>query len=248
MANEYEAAARRFNLASARYPQMAAAAERMLNEASDEFDAAQDNLRLFESYPGIPLPQYRDSAQDTSDEGITCQHCGAAAEFARTGSIDGYEITFRRCSISGDGHLTRVYSDGTLVDGVAVRYPAMGTMLDGTMTVTACGPVVRVQVPGPWAELSVADSDRLVAAVGVAQLAAVERSGGSRDMSAGRRRPAGRAAASAEAEDGKVIVWTAAGGRAISVEDADVLVDSIRVAQAGAVAQAAMFGRSVSEL
>lgn len=124
---------------------------------------------------------------ETSDEfgtepEITCHHCGAPTVFARTGSIEGYEVTFLRCEAAGDGHLTRVYSDGTLVDGVAVRYPSMGTMLDGTMTVAAFGPVVRFEFPGPQAEMTVADSDRLVEAIRAAQLAAVEQgamSGGS---------------------------------------------------------------------
>ncbi|HEV2452391.1 MAG TPA: hypothetical protein VGS62_10760 [Streptosporangiaceae bacterium] len=58
--NPYEEACERFNRASANYPKAKAESERILREANDEYDAAQDNLRQYESRPGIPLPQYRE--------------------------------------------------------------------------------------------------------------------------------------------------------------------------------------------
>jgi acyl-CoA hydrolase len=58
-ANPYEQACERFNIASANYPKAKAEAERILREASDEYDAAAANLRRYESQPGIPLPEYR---------------------------------------------------------------------------------------------------------------------------------------------------------------------------------------------
>lgn len=116
---------------------------------------------------------------ETSDEfgtepEITCQHCGAATVFARTGGIDGYEVTFWQCAAGGYGHLTRTYSDGTLVDGVAVRYPSMGIMLDGTITVSVFGPTVRIQVPGPWAEMLPADATKLTEALAMLGVPAIE--------------------------------------------------------------------------
>ena len=56
--NAYEAACERFGRASRNYQQAKAAAERILCEASDEYDAAEASLRQYESQPGIPLPQY----------------------------------------------------------------------------------------------------------------------------------------------------------------------------------------------
>lgn len=58
-ANPYEAACERFNRASRNYPAAKAEAARILQAASDEYDAAEANLRQYESEPGIALPQYR---------------------------------------------------------------------------------------------------------------------------------------------------------------------------------------------
>lgn len=61
--NPYEQACERFNRASANYPKAEAEAARILREANDEYDAAQANLRRYESAPGIPLPQYREGVR-----------------------------------------------------------------------------------------------------------------------------------------------------------------------------------------
>jgi hypothetical protein len=58
--NPYEAACERFERANQNYPKAKAESERILREAEEEWDAAQANLRLYESQPGIPLPQYRE--------------------------------------------------------------------------------------------------------------------------------------------------------------------------------------------
>ena len=58
--NPYEAACGRFERANQNYPVIKAYAEMLLREANDEWDAAQANLRQYESQPGIPLPQYRE--------------------------------------------------------------------------------------------------------------------------------------------------------------------------------------------
>jgi hypothetical protein len=55
----YEAARARYNAADAALPAAVAEAERLVREASDEWDAAQAALRELESYPGIPLPECR---------------------------------------------------------------------------------------------------------------------------------------------------------------------------------------------
>ena len=57
--NAYEEACERFERANQNYPVIKAHADLLLREANDEWDAAQDNLRQYESQPGIPLPQYR---------------------------------------------------------------------------------------------------------------------------------------------------------------------------------------------
>ena len=58
--NPYEAACDRFERANQNYPVIKAYAEMLLREANDEWDAAQANLRQYESQPGIPLPQFRE--------------------------------------------------------------------------------------------------------------------------------------------------------------------------------------------
>jgi hypothetical protein len=60
--NEYEAACERFNRASENHPIAMAEAQRIVDAANDEYEAAQANLRQYESSPGIPLPQYREHA------------------------------------------------------------------------------------------------------------------------------------------------------------------------------------------
>jgi hypothetical protein len=57
--DDYEAAGERFSRASARMPDAAAEAARIIREAEDEYDAAEAWLRLHEAAPGIPLPQCR---------------------------------------------------------------------------------------------------------------------------------------------------------------------------------------------
>jgi hypothetical protein len=64
--NPYEAACERFERASRNYPKAKAEAERILREANDEYDAAEANLRQYESAPGIPLPEYREAAIKTA--------------------------------------------------------------------------------------------------------------------------------------------------------------------------------------
>jgi hypothetical protein len=59
--NPYEAACERLERASANLPKAKAEAERILREADDEYYAATANLRLYESQPGVPLPEYRES-------------------------------------------------------------------------------------------------------------------------------------------------------------------------------------------
>ena len=56
----YEAARARYDRASRNCQQAKAEAERILCEASDEYDAAASSLRQYESQAGIPLPQYRE--------------------------------------------------------------------------------------------------------------------------------------------------------------------------------------------
>ena len=66
----YEAACKRFEAASRNYPVAKAKAERILREASDEYDAAEANLRQYESQPGIPLPQYRETIRIPFPPGV----------------------------------------------------------------------------------------------------------------------------------------------------------------------------------
>jgi hypothetical protein len=56
---EYEAAAERFNRASARIPEARAEAFRLMADAEAEYEAAAADLARYESKPGVPLPQYR---------------------------------------------------------------------------------------------------------------------------------------------------------------------------------------------
>lgn len=57
--NLHEEAAARFDRATENYPRAVAEADRILREASTEVDAAEANLRQYESAPGIPRPEYR---------------------------------------------------------------------------------------------------------------------------------------------------------------------------------------------
>jgi hypothetical protein len=59
-ANPYEAACERYGRANQNWPKAKAEAERLLREADEEWSAALDNLRQYETAPGIPLPQYRE--------------------------------------------------------------------------------------------------------------------------------------------------------------------------------------------
>ena len=59
MSNPYEAAVERFHRAHQNYPEAKAEADRILQEADDEYEAATANLRQYETQPGIPLPEYR---------------------------------------------------------------------------------------------------------------------------------------------------------------------------------------------
>jgi hypothetical protein len=65
LSNPYEEAAERFARADQNYPKAKAEAFRILQEADDEWAAAQANLRQYESFPGIPLPQYRQEMEGT---------------------------------------------------------------------------------------------------------------------------------------------------------------------------------------
>ena len=57
-ANDYEAACTRFDRANANYPRAKAEAERIRQEADEEWEAARANLARFERSPGIPLPEH----------------------------------------------------------------------------------------------------------------------------------------------------------------------------------------------
>jgi hypothetical protein len=63
IANPYEAACERFKKISGSIQAIERAAMDTIQQASDEYDAAQANLRQYESQPGIPLPQYREQVQ-----------------------------------------------------------------------------------------------------------------------------------------------------------------------------------------
>jgi hypothetical protein len=57
--NDYERACERFNRISGSIAEIQQEAKAVIQWAEDEYAAAQDNLRQYESSPGIPLPQYR---------------------------------------------------------------------------------------------------------------------------------------------------------------------------------------------
>ena len=57
--NDYELAAERFETISRNHQAIIDAAEAVARWAREEYAAAQDNLRKYESRPGIPLPEYR---------------------------------------------------------------------------------------------------------------------------------------------------------------------------------------------
>jgi hypothetical protein len=58
-ANAYEAAIERMEAATANHRRTLVTAERMIHKAADEYDAAEADLRQYESSPGVPLPRYR---------------------------------------------------------------------------------------------------------------------------------------------------------------------------------------------
>jgi hypothetical protein len=57
--NPYEQAAERYEQATTRFRLAETESARLMQQASDEWDAAQDNLRQYEESPGIPRPEYR---------------------------------------------------------------------------------------------------------------------------------------------------------------------------------------------
>ena len=57
--NPYEAARERLERANRNLKKAKAEAHRILTEAEVEWSEADDNLRRYESAPGIPQPQYR---------------------------------------------------------------------------------------------------------------------------------------------------------------------------------------------
>jgi hypothetical protein len=59
--NPYEAACERFNRISESHAEIKRLAQSVIDWADDEWEAAQANLRQYETSPGIPLPEYRTS-------------------------------------------------------------------------------------------------------------------------------------------------------------------------------------------
>lgn len=57
--NPYELAAERFNRISQSIAAIKAQAQSVIQWCDDEYDAASENLRQYESQPGIALPEYR---------------------------------------------------------------------------------------------------------------------------------------------------------------------------------------------
>ena len=57
--NDYELACERFNRISQDFAKIVEAAQGVITWANEEYEAAQDSLRKYESSPGIPLPEYR---------------------------------------------------------------------------------------------------------------------------------------------------------------------------------------------
>jgi len=58
--NPYEEACDRFNRISENYERICELAQGVIDWADNEYEAAQANLRQYESQPGIPLPEYRE--------------------------------------------------------------------------------------------------------------------------------------------------------------------------------------------
>lgn len=59
--NPYELAVERFNRISASIQAIKDQAQSVIQWAEAEYDAASENLRQYESQPGIALPEYRES-------------------------------------------------------------------------------------------------------------------------------------------------------------------------------------------
>ena len=57
--NAYETAANRYERVNDATPVLLAVAEKIKELANEEWDSAVANLRIYESQPGIPLPEYR---------------------------------------------------------------------------------------------------------------------------------------------------------------------------------------------
>lgn len=57
--NDYEAALERFERISRSIIQIIDDAQAVIDWVNAEYCNAQDNLRQYESQPGVPLPQYR---------------------------------------------------------------------------------------------------------------------------------------------------------------------------------------------
>ncbi len=82
--NDYEKACERFNRISGSYEQIKRTAAGVIEWADDEYEAAQDNLRQYESQPGVPLPQYRQPTgaggnADAEADRIISGHAGTIA-------------------------------------------------------------------------------------------------------------------------------------------------------------------------
>jgi len=61
--NPYEQACDRFNRASDNYRKAKIDSERIIRDADAEYEAAEANLRRYESSPGIALPEYREGSR-----------------------------------------------------------------------------------------------------------------------------------------------------------------------------------------
>jgi hypothetical protein len=59
-ASEYEQAVKRFSAAVRDHAIARTEAEAMVAAADEEWEAAEANLRRYESQPGIPLPEFRE--------------------------------------------------------------------------------------------------------------------------------------------------------------------------------------------
>ena len=60
--NDYERAAERFENISRNYKTITDAAMTVIEWAGTEYEAASANLAKYETSPGIPLPEYRESS------------------------------------------------------------------------------------------------------------------------------------------------------------------------------------------